>query len=56
MNLVVEIAATVISTVASGAVIAAVGFVYKEILAIRERLARIEEHLSIETKIPIKTK
>jgi len=44
----------IVVTAAAGGVIAAVGFVFKELLRINERLARIEEHLCIETKVPIK--
>lgn len=45
---VTEILFTGVASVIGSALVGAIGFVYREILKINERLARIEEHLSIQ--------
>lgn len=45
MNIISEI----VTTAAGTGIVIAIGFVYSQIMKINERLARIEEHLGINT-------
>lgn len=55
MTIPAEVVASVLGLLLAS-LLAALGFFYNAILKINERLARIEEHLGIETAVTIKKK